>query len=332
MNLSISRTIHRRVEILLLSLGIVISPARAASAVVPLSPREGFIQVDGGPIWYRIYGTGTRTPLLLVHGGPGSRSCAFEPLAELMSKERPVILYDQLGSGRSGRPADTNLWTLKRFVAELGQVRAALGLGNVHLLGHSWGAGLVVSYLGSAGLSGVESATLIGPYLSTKTWIEDADLLLAQLPEQVQQTLKRHEQAGTTQSQEYLAATEVFYSRFYYHKPKPPLPASCEESPRNDHIYRQMWGPSEFRATGSLLDFDVTPLLPQLNLPVLIVVGRFDEARPETASGFARKLPNAQVSIVEDCGHMVPLEAPAILADEIAHFLRQEPDKQKRRK
>jgi hypothetical protein len=50
-------------------------PGRASSL---LSAREGFIQVEGGPVWYRIFGNGNATPLLLVHGGPGGRSCTFE--------------------------------------------------------------------------------------------------------------------------------------------------------------------------------------------------------------------------------------------------------------
>ncbi len=288
-----------------------------------LSPREGFIPVEGGPVWYRIFGGGRATPLLMVHGGPGGRSCTFEPSAQILSQDRPVILYDQLGTGRSGRPLDPTLWTVDRYVRELGQVRAALGLTNVHLLGHSWGTGLVVSYLQTAGFDGVQSATFLGPFFSTRIWLEDAQLLLAQLPADLQATVKRHEQAGTTQSKEYQEATEVFYSRFFYHKSNPPLPASCDESRRNDEIYQQMWGPTEFHATGTLRDFDVTDVLPRLRMPVLLVVGRFDEARSETAARFQGMMPDARLEIVEDCGHMVPVEDPAGLARIVREFLRE---------
>lgn len=120
-------------------------------------PREGFISVIGGPVWCRTLGSGEKTPLLIVHGGPGGRSCTFEPLAEILLHERPVILYDQLGTGRSGRPTDRALWTVDRAVKELDEVRTALGLERVHLYGHSWGSGLVVAYLDKAGFGGVES-------------------------------------------------------------------------------------------------------------------------------------------------------------------------------
>ena len=292
-----------------------------AAEVPQAMPREGFVQVEGGPVWYRIFGNGSATPLLMVHGGPGGRSCTFEPVAEILSKERPVILYDQLGTGRSGRPLDQGLWTVDRYVRELGQVRAALSLTNVHLLGHSWGTGLIVSYLNAAGLAGVQSASFVGPFFSTKIWIEDANALLSELPADVQATIKEHEQAGTTQSKAYLEATEVFNSRFFYHKAKHLLPGSCGESRRSEEIYQLMWGPTEFYATGTLRDFDVTSVLPRLKVPVLVVVGRFDEARPETARRFHQAIPNARLEILEDCGHMTPLEDPEGLARVIRKFL-----------
>jgi proline iminopeptidase len=287
-----------------------------------LTPREGFLQVQGGPVWYRIFGRGSETPLLIVHGGPGARSCTFDPLAEILSRDRPVIVYDQLGTGRSGRPMDRSLWTVDRFVTELGEVRKALGLERVHLFGHSWGAGLVVSYLDKATPAGVESVILGGIFVSTRIWIEDANILLAQLPQDTQAVLKRHEAAGTTDSKEYQEAVEVFYSRYYYHKPKPPLPASCGESRRNDEIYKYMWGPNEFRSTGTLQDFDVTAALPHLKTPVLVTVGRFDEARPETAARLAEMIPKGRLEIIENCGHMAPLEDPEGSARVIAKFIK----------
>ena len=102
--------------------------------------------MPGGRVWYRIMGTGDRTPLLLLHGGPGGRSCAFSVLSDLASNRR-VIYYDQLGSGRSDRPNDLSLWRTDRFVEELDAVRTALDLRELHLLGHSWGGTLATEYL-----------------------------------------------------------------------------------------------------------------------------------------------------------------------------------------
>jgi pimeloyl-ACP methyl ester carboxylesterase len=64
-----------------------------------------------------------------------------------------------------------------------------------------------------------------------------------------------------------------------------------------------MWGPTEFYATGNLLDFDVTDRLPELNIPVLLVTGEHDEARPETVAGFHRLIPNSRFEIIKGAGH-----------------------------
>ena len=111
----------------------------SACADKRLSPGEGFIDVEGGRVWYKIVGTGNEVPLLLLHGGPGAPSYYLNPL-EKVSVDRPVIFYDQLGAGRSDRPTDESLWRMDRFIGELVSVREALGLKEVHILGHSWGS------------------------------------------------------------------------------------------------------------------------------------------------------------------------------------------------
>jgi proline iminopeptidase len=296
---------------------LYLTPAFAA-----LVPHEGFVQVTGGPVWYRVFGSGTATPLLIVHGGPGSRSCIYDPLATLISRYRPVIVYDQLGSGRSGRPMDISLWTADRAERELAAVRKALGLQRVHLMGHSWGGALVTDYVVNMKPAGVESLILAGPLLSTRLWIDDANLLRAQLPADVQEVLSRNEKDGTVQSKEYEAATQVFYSRFLFHQAGVKRPDSCAQAPANDEIYQIMWGPTEFNATGNLLTFDVTPGLKTLTMPTLFIVGRYDEARPETIAKFQAMVPGSSLKVLENSGHMAPLEEYEAYADILEDFLR----------
>lgn len=92
--------------------------------------REGFLNVPGGAVWYRVSGNGTGIPLLVLHGGPGGTSCGSSALAPL-SSGRKLVVYNQLGSGRSGRPTDRTLWRVERFVEELDAVRKQLGLKRI---------------------------------------------------------------------------------------------------------------------------------------------------------------------------------------------------------
>ncbi len=287
-------------RILVTTLCLALCPI-VISAEIP-QPGEGFIAVPGGPVWYKAVGEGPGLPLMVLHGGPGGSSCWFSKL-EPLGSERPVIRYDQLGSGRSGRPDDPSLWTVERFVEELHVVRQELGLEQMHLLGHSWGGALAAAYVLEKGTDGIASVVLSSPLLSTPLWIEDANYLRSLLPIDVQKTLTRHEAAGTTDSEEYQAASDAFYERHVRGGKRLDVPAECDGAPWNQFVYEYMWGPTEFRATGTLADFDVTDRLHEIDVPVLFLAGQHDEARPERIAEFQKLIPGSKLTIILDAAH-----------------------------
>ncbi len=281
--------------------------------------REGYVPVDGGRVWYRIVGNGPGTPLLVLHGGPGAPSYYLESLS-VLADERPVVFYDQLGGGRSERPNDPSLWTVRRFTRELAQVRAALHLRRVHLLGHSWGAQLAVEHA-LTGATGIQSLTLASPSLSLPRWLKDAARLRAQLPRSVQTTLARNETAGTTNSKAYQDAVGVYYAKYLSLTNPPPSAAVNTLENFGAQVYATMWGPSEFYATGSLKTYDVTPRLHELRMPVLFTCGRFDEATPATVAAFARLVPGSHLAVFEHSAHLATIDEPAHYASTVRTFL-----------
>lgn len=285
-----------------------------------LSPREGFLDVPGGRVWYRIAGTGSGTPLVLLHGGPGFTSHYLNPLAAL-GDERPVIFYDQLGSGRSTHTTDSTLWTIEAFVTELDSLRRALGLREVHLLGHSWGTMLGTQYVLAHPDAGVRSLILSSPALSAARWMTDADSLLGTMPDSIQRIVATHEEAGTFDSPEYQAAVNAYYERFVYRTPPGPDIDSAFAG-ANLALYTYMWGPSEFTATGTLTDFDVTDSLGMIPLPTLFTTGEFDEAPPSTVREHASLMPNAEVAIIRGAAHLTMQDAPEENVRVIREFLR----------
>ena len=78
--------------------------------------------------------------------------------------------------------------------------------------------------------------------------------------------------------------------------------AECEGAPGSRVVYEFMWGPQEFYATGTLVDFDVTDRLHEIDVPVLFMTGQFDQARPETVAGFQKLIPGSQFTVIEDAG------------------------------
>lgn len=305
-------------------LGVAICCLALVGAGPPdLRPRMGFIPVTGGSVWYKILGTGNGTPVLLIHGGPGGRSCRMEPMAELVGRDRPVILYDQLGGGRSECPADPSLWTLGRFTREVEEVRQALGLKEVHLLGHSFGGTLAADYLATFPRAGIRSVVFSSPGISTPLWLEDAAVLRGRLPAEIQATILKHERAGTTDHPEYLEAAAVYEQRHVYRSVKPGSAPTCSGVPSgNGLIYRKLWGPSEFHCTGELLAFDRTPILPTLRMPVLYLSGRHDEVLPGTLEKLRDMTPGAEMAILESSGHLAYFEEKERYADLVRGFLR----------
>lgn len=274
------------------------APTTSAARVEP----EGFVTVPGGKVWYRIMGNGDRTPLLLLHGGPGGRSCAFSVLSGLAT-DRQVIMYDQLGSGRSDQPNDLTLWRTDRFVEELDAVRNALGLHEVHILGHSWGGALATEYLLTKGQKGVRSVILSSPLISTPRWLADTRRLRLTLSEPVQSALNNCEAVETADDPACVAANDVFEEHFVRGARSLPAVPECEGVSGGDQVYRHMWGAGEFTATGSLRDYDRTDRLGELKLPVLFLAGRHDEAAPETIADFQRQVSGARMHVLEHSAH-----------------------------
>ena len=114
-----------------------------------LPQTEGRIPFKGHSTWYTIVGEGEepgKAPLLLLHGGPGGAHDYMESMGELARGGRRVIMYDQLGCGKSPVPSNPAMWTVELFVEEVDVVRQALGLERLHILGQSWGGMLGMEY------------------------------------------------------------------------------------------------------------------------------------------------------------------------------------------
>lgn len=292
----------------------------ACSSNHGLSPREGYVEVDGGKIWYRIVGSGDATPVILMHGGPGASSQYLKEL-ERLAVDRPVIFYDQLGSGKSDRPKDQSLWTTERFVKELGQLRTALHLRNVHLYGHSWGSMLAIEYM-RTNPAGVKSLVMASPVPSASRWESDADRLILGLPQEMQDSISRHEAEGTTDSEEYQAAMMEYYQRHL--SVSDPWPDYLVETfeDLNGDVYGYMWGPSEFSATGTLKSFEREDFLPQIKVPILWTAGRFDEATPESLEHYHSLTPGSEIAIMENSAHMTMADEPEAYAKVVSDFLK----------
>ncbi|WP_291780076.1 proline iminopeptidase-family hydrolase [Cecembia sp.] len=262
---------------------------------------EGYVEVLGGKIWYEVYGSGTSPAILLLHGGPGGTSLGFEPLKDL-GYDGPIIFWDQLGSGRSDALLDTALMTIENYVDQVERLRKHLNLQNFVLYGHSWGTMLAMDYYLSYP-DEIKAIIFSSPLFSTDFWIADADTLIATLPDSVQQVIRYHEAEGSYEHPDYQEATKLYYSLYVTRKERPKVDRSHLNLVSGANVYLYMWGPSEFTSTGTLRNYDRLEYLPTINVPVLMMTGEYDEARPSTVKYYSSLVPNVNFEVIPDAAH-----------------------------
>ncbi len=269
--------------------------------------QEGRIQVEGGKIWYKIIGLDKPgVPLLTVHGGPGMSHDYLEPL-EALADERPVIFYDQLDCGNSDRPDCEDLWTLERYTDEIQQIRLALKMNKIHILGQSWGAAPAFEYAlkhknHTAGL------VLSGPLLSTARWEADQRIWLTGLSHAHQTAIREAETSGDFSSPAYQDAMMEYYRRHVCRLDPWPECLTRSMNKLNARLYRYMWGPSEFTVTGSLKCYDRTRHLKDIAVPLLFTCGSYDEASPETIRDYRKQNLCSEFHVFEGASHVHHLE------------------------
>jgi proline iminopeptidase len=283
-------------------------------------PKEGFIEVKGGKIWYRIDGEGDKTPVLLLHGGPGSSSFYLEPLKEL-SQDRPVIFLDQLGCGRSTRITDTTLMTIEQNVEQLEQVRKALKLDKFYLYGHSWGTMLGMDYYVKYP-KGIQGLIFSSPLFSTKIWTDDADTLIATLPEPTQKAIRESERQKNYENEAYKEAMEVYYKAYVRRSDKSKSQQDTAAKFFGENVYNFMWGPSEFTATGNLLNYNRLKDLPKITVPTLLTAGEYDEARPSSVRYYTSLIPGAQFKEIPQAAHSTMMDNPKEYIGVLREFLK----------
>jgi proline iminopeptidase len=284
-----------------------------------LKPGEGYINVTGGKVWYKIVGSGDKAPLLLLHGGPGVPSYYLNPMAAL-SDERPVIFIDQLGCGRSDRITDTTLMTIPAYLKELKEIHDALGLKDYYIFGHSWGTIYAVEYY-FAHPEGIKGLILSGPALDIHGWSKDADTLIATLPDSIQKAIRINEKNETFDSPEYQAAVDYYYKLYLARKQPWSADIDSAFAQTGMNVYMHMDGPSEFTLSGNLKDYDATGKLGSIKVRTLFIGGEYDEARPESVRYFASLVPGAQVAILPDAGHLSMQDNPEANNKAVRDFL-----------
>ncbi len=280
-----------------------------------------------GSTWYRVVGDlkSSKTPVMVLHGGPGAGHNYCEPIADVLAQTgRAAVLYDQIGCGNSTHLPDKpkEFWTPELFMEELVLLTEHLGISNKYdIVGQSWG-GMLGMQFAITKPKGLNAMVIADSPASMEVWVSEANKLRKELPPEVEATLLKHEAAETTEDPEYVAAVDVFYSRHLCRIPQPPcVVASFEQMASDPTVYHTMNGPSEFHVIGSLKHWDIRPQLKEITTPTLLVSGQYDEATPAMVKEINGLIPGSKWELFAESSHMPHVEEPAKFKRVVSEFL-----------
>jgi proline iminopeptidase len=300
------------------ALGLALSPLAATTALsVSAAAVSGsssgirtggarMIAIDGGKyrVWTKRVGHGG-IKLLALHGGPGFNHEYLECFEDFLPQEGvEFYYYDQLGSSYSDQPDDTALWTIPRFVEEVEQVRAALGLEQFYLFGHSWGGMLGIEYALKYGQH-LKGFILSNMTAGIPAYEKHAATLRAALPADALAIMDKYEAKGDYDNPEYQdVVMKQVYARHLCRLDPWPEPLDRAFRHFNEKIYNYMQGPNEFVITGTFKNWERWKDLPNIRTPTLVIGAKYDTMSLDDLKREAELIPHARLAVCENGSHL----------------------------
>jgi proline iminopeptidase len=266
---------------------------------------------------------------LMLPGGPGLSARYMRGTAELLHAWFASYLVDPHGSGGSSAPADPASYSPEGHAHFYEEVRAALGLDEVILIGHSFGATTALTY--AALFPEVVDRVIAIAAFGMGTGVDESQGGTAAV--EMDEMLARHagsawhpkaREAWDTWTERILAATDpavaeemfrVVLPLYVAHPDDPTVRAKMDEFGRDvmvDLTAMKAW------EAGLYQGIDLRPAVGQISCPTLLVAGELDLiCGPAQAGPIHDALPDSTLQIIPDCGHMAVIEKP----DELRHVV-----------
>jgi pimeloyl-ACP methyl ester carboxylesterase len=243
---------------------------------------------------------GSGTPLLLVHGWPHDRTMWTGQLGGLAPYAR-LIALDLRGAGDSTAHGP---YTIDQYADDIVAFLDALGIDRVVMCGLSMGGYIAFSMLRR------HRARIRGLILADTRATADTDEVRANRA----RLIELIEQQGMNA----LAARQLSSSVGR---------STLERKPELvETVHHMMASVSAAGAIGALRAMaerpDSTPLLATIDVPTLVVGGAEDSTTPpDVVRAMAAGIPRSRVEILEQGGHLCPLERPAAFNHVVSEFL-----------
>lgn len=277
--------------------------------------QKEIFEYPDGKIAYQKFGNGY--PVLIINGGPGMNSEGFAPLAEMLSENNTIIIYDQRGTGKSKlNELNSSSISMDLMVEDIEKLREELGYDQWIVLGHSFGGMLSYAYAAkyphrvkamiqshSGGMS-LDNTTRFD--VRKRLTSEENDSL-------VHYSLLMQSSPGNPKLVEKRAK---YLAKAYLVDSKHEKTVTNRLLQVNRDINGMIW--SDMRA----MLFDVTSEMKKFNKPVLIMHGLEDVVPIDIAERSSMILPNSKLIKMADCGHYGWLDRPEVYLKEVKTFLK----------
>ena len=249
----------------------------------------------------------------LVHGGPGADHTSYKSGFSPLSDKMQLIYFDHRGQGRSARgPKET--YTLDNNVEDMEALRQHLGLDKIVVLGTSYGGMVALSY--AVRYPQHVSHLIVVATVASFHFLDRAKEILAEQGTEKQRAIAQRLWDGTFENEgqlrEYFQVMAPLYSLTYD-------PSSSQEA-----WDRTIFSPEAINVafSGFLRSYNVLDQLHKITSPTLVIGGRHDWiCPPEFSAEIAQEIPNADLRIFENSGHLIRADEPEALRDAIAGFL-----------
>lgn len=280
-----------------------------------LPASEGvFIPVKNAILFCRIIGEGR--PIVVAHGGPGLTHKGLLPgLAEL-SRHYQMIFFDQRGCGQSTGELDEDSMQIATSVEDMEEIRKALGLERISIIGHSWGGLLAMKYavdhqesvdklilLDSLPAAYQHNPSNPNPYLDGIKAIKSSDGYKTGNVDMISQSYKD------------------LFSTFCYNPEKGneiDLEFPTKEAALKSILIRE-----EFEKNLFSQSYDYQKDVAKLYVPTLLIHGENDPLPVAISQSLHHLISSSeQPVILKECGHFPNVEQPVALVEQLEKFLK----------
>ncbi|MER3433708.1 MAG: prolyl aminopeptidase [Leptolyngbya sp. ERB_1_1] len=279
-----------------------------------------FANIRGTQIYFDIEGAGLvpdgnrmrEKPIaFLIHGGPGADHSSYKPTFSALSDKMQLVYFDHRGQGRSAR-GDKSTYTLDQNVEDMEALRQYLGLGKIIAIGGSYGGMVALTY--ATRYPQNLSHLIVIAAVPDSRFLQRAQEILQErgTPEQI--ALAQYLWNGNFETEEQLGDYFRIMHSLYSFTAEPTQTVQRRTILSIDAI-NEAFG-------GFLRSYNVLDQLHKITVPTLVIAGRHDWiCPPEFSEEIADAIPNSDLRIFENSGHLIRVDEPEALLDAIAGFI-----------